>query len=192
MIRKLLRSVKFGLVKLITLLLKIISPSQVVIQGPVTFSEDGLTTRANADFLHNDRFMSSYAAGKATQSWGRDIRWRAYVVAWAANKGASLEGDFVECGVNRGGSAMVAASYVNFGKLNKTFYLLDTYKGLDNQYVTDDEKMKGAPVEGRYIECYEDVKETFKDFSNVKLIRGSVPETLSQVDSKKSVILRLT
>ncbi len=37
-------------------------------------------------------------------------------------------------------------------------------------------------------DIYEKVKETFKDF-NVKVIKGPVPETLSQVDSNKICFL---
>lgn len=192
MTRKILKSIQSVLVKFLTLLLKIIQPYHVVIQGPVTFSEDGLATKANSDFVNDARFKNAYLAGKVTNSWnGADVRWRAYVVAWAANKCAFLDGDFVECGVNRGGSAMVAIQYVNFKNLNKKFYLLDTYKGIDERYITKSEKQKGAPIEGKYSECYEEVVKTFKDFSNVKIIRGAVPDTLPQVPSEKIAYLSI-
>lgn len=173
-------------------ILKIVFPLLAVVRGPLTFEEDGLYTIHNCDFIKDERFIKSYEAAKTTQSWGGlDIRWRAYMVAWAANKCSDLEGDFVECGVNRGGSAMMAIQYVDFKNLNKTFYLLDTYKGIDERFVTQSEKEKGAPMAGRYSECYEAVVETFKDFSNVKIVRGAVPDTLPQVPSKKIAYLSI-
>ena len=69
----------------------------------VAYHGDGVITFHGSDFLKNPLFMESYKLGKATGSWmGSDCEWRAYVVCWAAAKGKSLEGDFVECGVNRG------------------------------------------------------------------------------------------
>ena len=169
--------------KLKTLLLMIFSPKR-----PAIFSEDGLTTVHNHDFVNDERFMKAYLAGKATNSWGgAGFRWQAFTIAWAANKCASLDGDFVECGVNRGGSAMVAAMYVGFEKLNKTFYLLDTYNGLDERYTGKGESLRKY----YYSECYEDVKETFRNFPNVKLVRGSVPDTLEQVTSNKICYLSI-
>lgn len=185
-VRKVTLFIQPGLIKILLFLVKLISPSKTIIQGQFTFSEDGLYTFTNCDFINNERFIQAYNAGKATDSWGRDIRWRSHVTAWAASHGAALDGDFVECGVNRGGSAMVAATYVDFRKLNKTFYLMDTYKGLDNSFVTAEEKAMGIlNFNHMYSECYEAVQETFKDFTNVKIIRGTIPDTLPQVDVTK-------
>jgi len=39
-------------------------------------------------------------------------------------------------------------------------------------------------------DIYEEVKETFKDF-NVKIIKGAVPDTLTQVDSNKICYLSI-
>jgi hypothetical protein len=66
-------------------------------------------------------------------SWGRhDVEWRAYVCGWAAWSVRNKEGDFVECGINRGGLSRAVVHCVNFERLNKQFWLLDTYQGLVN------------------------------------------------------------
>lgn len=157
------------------------------------FIEDGLATNHNCDFLRDERFQRAYAAAKSTNSWAIDIHWRAYVVAWAANKGIGLEGDFVECGVNKGGTAMMAANYVSFQHQCKTFWLLDTFKGLDEKYVTDEEKKLGVMVKKAklYSECYEHIKDTFKNYPNVQIIRGSIPDTLPQVTAQKVAYLSI-
>lgn len=158
----------------------------VLFQGlPLTYNQDGLATMHNCDFMRDPHFVESYRRGKQTGSWGDcDVHWRAYVACWAANQGKRLEGDFVECGVNKGGLASTVMHYVNFETLPKKFYLLDTFCGLEGKYLTKQEIEFGR-TGGGYDECYDEVLETFKQFKNVKIIRGSVPETLSQVETKK-------
>src|SRR5262245_44841764 len=96
--------------------------------GPLTYNQDGLTTDHNCDFMDEPQFKEAYDLGKRTGSWtGSDLRWRAHVVCWAAQRAQNLPGDFVECGVNRGGYSRMVVHYVNFARLPKTFYLLDTF-----------------------------------------------------------------
>ncbi len=157
-------------------------PPLQVIQGHLTFNKDGLATRHSSSFLNDKHFIESYKLGKATGSWGGvDIEWRAYIACWCASKASALEGDFVECGVNKGGLARTIIHYVDFQKLKKKFYLLDTFNGLVDEYISDEEKKMGI-LPGGYEECYEEVKRTFAGF-NVKIIKGAVPETLSEVDT---------
>jgi hypothetical protein len=165
--------------------------SYVLVHGPLTYNQDGLATRHNCDFMKDELFMEAYTLGKKTGSWGgADIHWRVYVVCWAANKAKSLEGDFIECGVNKGGYSRAIMNYVNFKNLKKKFYLLDTFCGLSEKYISDEEKKHGIKP-GGYEECYESVKETFKDFNNVEIIRGTVPDTLPYVKAEKVSFLSL-
>lgn len=90
-------------------------------------------------------------------------------------------GEFVECGVNKGGLARAVIEYVDFGRLNKTFYLLDTFSGLSAEYASQEELDRSSGV---YEECYQSVLATFRPFANVEIIRGAVPETLSLVRAK--------
>ena len=159
--------------------------------GKATYNQDGMATAHNADFMSEPRFAAAYAAGKATGSWTfGDLTWRAYIVCWAAERGATLEGDFVECGVNRGGYALSVIKYVEFDKLPKRFYLLDTYEGLLDQYISAEEQAHGVRV-GEYEPCYDAVVRTFSPYSNVEIIRGAVPETLAQVDADQIAFLSL-
>jgi len=162
-----------------------------VVRGPLTYNLDGLATRHNCDFMNEWLFKKAYIAGKKTGSWkDADIFWRAHLVCWAANMAKNIEGDFVECGVNKGGLAMVVATYVNLNTLNKNFYLLDTFCGLPEKYISPEEKTRGV-IPGGFEECYDDVKRIFKDYPNVKIIRGMVPDTLPQVDTDKVAYLSI-
>lgn len=151
----------------------------------VKYDNDGLATIHNCDFLHDPLFMKSYALGKRTNSWkNADIHWRAYIACWAANRAKQLEGDFVECGVNKGGLALTVINYTDFSSQEKKFYLLDTFCGLSEKYVSDEEKQLGV-LEKCYDDCYEYVKKEFSEFKNIIIIKGIIPEILPLVKTKR-------
>jgi len=159
--------------------------------GKVTYNQDGLATTHNAEFMTEPRFAAAYAAGHSTGSWTfGDLHWRAYIVCWAAERGATLEGDFVECGVNRGGYALSVIKYVGFDQLDKHFFLLDTYEGLVQRYISPEEEARGVRV-GEYEPCYDAVVKTFSPYDNVTIVRGAVPETLDEVTADKIAFLSL-
>jgi O-methyltransferase len=136
--------------------------------GKATYNQDGLATTHSAPFMDDPRFKEAYEAGKATGSWTfGDLHWRAHVVCWAATRGSSLLGDFVECGVNRGGYALTVIKYLDFGTL-----------------------ARGVRV-GEYEPCYEAVVRTFSPYPNVNIVRGVVPETLSLVETDRVAFLSL-
>ena len=106
-----------------------------IVQGPLTYNQDGLATRHNCDFINDPLFLESYKLGESTNSYdGAQIHWRAYVACWAAKKVIGLEGDFIECGVNKGGLSRTVINYVNFNKLQKKFFLLDTFCGISEKW----------------------------------------------------------
>ena len=150
--------------------------------GKVTYNQDGMATTHNADFMQDARFVAAYTAGRDTGSWTfGDLHWRAYIVCWAAQRCAQLEGDFVECGVNRGGYALSVIHYVDFAKLDKRFFLLDTYEGLVERLISPAEKAAGVRA-GEYEPCHEAVVRTFAPYGEkVCIIKGVVPDTLPQV-----------
>lgn len=158
----------------------------------VTYNQDGLVTQHNADFLQDERFARAYRIGEATNSWnGWQIHWRAHVACWAGARGAALEGDFVECGVNRGGLSLTVMEYIGFaGMPGRKFYLVDTYQGLVADKISDEERAAGHR-EGSYEECYDAVRQTFGRFENAVVVRGAVPEVLPEVGAEKVCYLSL-
>jgi hypothetical protein len=156
---------------------------------PWTFDADGLWTVHNTDFLREPVFAAAYEAASATNSWdGEDVRFRAYVACWAAQQARHIGGDFVECGVNRGGLAMAQMRTVGFENLDKNYWLVDTYAGFpDSQRHLVSEVQK----QERYSECYQEVLQTFAPYPNARVIRGVVPEVLPQVKAEKVCYLSL-
>lgn len=161
-----------------------------LVEGPLTYNQDALATRLNCDFMKDPRFQRAYQAGWETGSWCQHIHWRIHVACWAAQKGLGLEGDFVECGVNKGGLSRAVMEYVDFRSANRRFYLLDTFCGLRQEYMTATEKQHNVDAH-IYDECYDAVRRTFADFPGVEIIRGAVPETLTQVKAQKVAFLSI-
>lgn len=129
------------------------------------------------------------------------IEWRAHVACWAAVNGLKLGGAFVECGVNRGFLSRIIIDYVGI-KARPRFYLLDTYAGFSEKYLSQKqaEELKAWHVRsgrsglwqaGMYEDCYEDVVRTFSDCPQVKIVRGVVPDTLQKVQEDRIAYLSL-
>ena len=158
----------------------------------VTYNQDGLKTVHNNGFMLDADFNRAEKAGAATGSWSM-VHWRVHTILWAANQCLQVEGDFVECGTNKGGFARAIVEYLDLSKTNKKFYLLDTFEGLANELLTDKEKAAGKKehFQNEYRDCYNQVVQTFKDFPFVKIIKGMVPGTLTQVVSNKVSFLSI-
>jgi O-methyltransferase len=151
-----------------------------------TYVSDGLITRHAADFLRDRKFVSAYAAGKATGSWMRmEPQWRVYTACWAAKQALSVPGDFVECGVNRGGMALTIMKYVDFESVKKRFFLVDTFAGFPSG------SHPAAANRDMYSDCYADVVKTFEPYRNAIIVRGRVPDTLSAIDSRQIAYLSI-
>lgn len=160
-----------------------------------SFAGDSLVSWHNAEFLSDPAFIRAVDVGNERRSWEStfDVRWRYHVILWAARHASQLEGDFVECGVNRGGFSRAIVDYLDFGSLPKTFYLMDTFNGLVEAYITPEERARGVSREtfAKYSESFDDVQEAFRPFANVELVRGPIPDTLVQVQPEKVSFLSI-
>lgn len=156
---------------------------------PVTYNADGLATVHNCDFTSDPKFAEAYRLGSQTMTAfaGIDIRWRTYICCWAAHHAKLLGGDFVECGVNTGAFSRAVMHYIDFHAMpDRRFYLLDTYDGIPDEQISAEERTRGIDGYGRfYPDCYAQVRDTFASFANVRIVRGRVPDTLSQIDSQQ-------
>lgn len=175
----------------------LIEENYILPKSKITYSNDLLYTFHNSDFLKNPLFVESYELGKNTDGGtllkDYDIQWRIHVLCWAAKHAMHLEGDFVDCGVHTGIFARAVVNYTDFQLSEKKYFLLDTFNGLDEKY-SNEEELKRNSLMGYDKEdsnlLYKQVTKTFKDF-NVKIIKGSVPETLQYVDSNKVCYLSI-
>lgn len=161
-------------------------PVRLVRRSAIRYDEDGFVTSNAAPFLEDPEFVKGYAAGQATGSWGKsEIRWRAHAVAWAVRSVSNLGGDFAECGVNRGGLARMIVDVPELFERDRRFYLLDTFKGFDPRFPPADSE------HWRYDDAYDAVQKTFAPFPAVQVIRGTVPDTLADIESDRFAFVHI-
>src|SRR4051812_15291658 len=91
-------------------------------KGVRLYDQDGLQSLHNHDFMEDSDFRRAYNRGVAAAG-DLNWHWRVHIGLWAAYSAQKLEGDFVECGVNRGFLSSAIMEYVNWDSLGKTFYL---------------------------------------------------------------------
>ena len=81
--------------------------------------------------VNSDTFATQYASPDG-------ISWRLNTLVWAARSALHVPGDFVECGVWKGGSAMMMAlALQHFGISDRKIYLYDTYEGMTEPTAED-------------------------------------------------------
>ena len=157
---------------------------------PGLYSEDCLTTYHNHDFVHDVRFGVAYQRGIKASGVDHHMRWRVHVALWVAAQVKSLPGAFVECGVSTGFLSSAIMQFLEWNSLQKDFYLFDTFSGLEERFLTPDEKKTDRL--GWYKDLsYESVRKNFAEFRNVHLIKGAVPDSLGLVEIPKVCYLSL-
>lgn len=162
------------------------------------YDQDGLTTLHNHDFLTNPKFQEAYQRGARAVGSDYGIHWRVYVALWAAQQAAFVCGDFVECGVNRGFLSSSIMESLHWNSLERDFYLLDTFQGLDERFVSEAEIASGALEKnsehlksGFYVDGVESVRANFSEWPRAKVVQGAIPESLSQVSSESIAFLHI-
>jgi O-methyltransferase len=157
----------------------------------LTYYHDLLYTYHNADFLKDPKFQEAYALSKSQDPEellkDYDIEWRIHVLCWAAQQASNLEGDFIDFGCRTGIFARAIHHFVDLRSLNKKYYMLDTFSGLDRRFSSETEI--NSPLNIKYKQkdaqaLYNSVLKSFSEFP-VKIIKGPVPETLEKVDTAK-------
>lgn len=96
------------------------------------------------------------------------IVWRRYILACAAYHCLHIPGDFVECGVYLGTGIKTVVDYLGGPEFPRTFWGYDTY---------DYNPVAGHAFEGQVEGFHEKVQERFKDYPQVKLVKGLLPDS---------------
>jgi hypothetical protein len=163
------------------------------------YASDGLYTVHNHKFCDDAVFQAAYARGvNASAGVDPQMEWRLHVALWAARTAISAEGDFVECGVNAGFVSSAIMQRLNWGKGEKRFYLIDTFRGPPLNQYSKQEILQGrvqlaekAIAEGAYVTDLDRVRANYSEWPNVEIVQGVVPEVLPTVGIKKVAFLHL-
>ncbi len=175
-----------------------LAPTRTECMRRSQYYEDGLLTLHVPNFREEYKFQKAKALTKdllnAKES-DYPMDWRLHTALWVAKICSKLEGDFVECGVDVGYLSRTIAEYINFNKLDKKFYLLDTWNGLPLEQATKRELKISAhtneETNKEYKGSYDKIRNTFRSINNVKFIKGKIPDTLKLVKSDKIAYLSL-
>ena len=164
--------------------------------------QDRLPTDATAQDRAIIEFVRPYTMTSALRLWSL-IHAARYVLE------EGVPGDFVECGVWRGGSVMAmaqtAASLPNF---DRRIWLYDTFSGMTQPTALDVERESGALAadllattdvgDGQNIWCVasrsdveQNLRKTSLPFERFTLVEGDVAKTLTQAAPSRIALLRL-
>jgi hypothetical protein len=153
-------------------------------------------------FFDDPRFAAAYREIAGSHRYDQyasphTVAWRLHILVWAARNGLALDGDFVECGVFKGDFAWVVAQATDFVRQPKTFYLYDTFDGFAPAYSTADD-FADAPGFFDFADriyrdpaIYPEVVRRFSDCANIRVIRGVVPDILSDVAPEQIAFLHI-
>lgn len=154
------------------------------------YDQDGLRSIHNHEFMEDPVFKAAYARGVRAVGTDYHWHWRVHTGLWAASMAADLPGDFAEFGVNRGFMSSAIMQMLDWNKTNRTFYLLDTFSGIDERYIDDNDRSIGViernkrDIEsGFYTFDLGSVQDNYREWPNARIIAGAVPDTLDQIDS---------
>lgn len=113
-----------------------------------------------------------------------------------------IPGDFVECGVWKGGSSMLIGLTLQMkGISNRKIYLYDTFEGMSEPTAEDvllSDKTTHATSIFKRVICYapykvvqQNMDETGYPGNNIKLVKGKVEDTIPATISDQIALLRL-
>jgi hypothetical protein len=170
--------------------------------GRVFWGDRLLTLDKSAGFFDDPRFLAAYQHICGSHVYDaydspHTIAWRLHTLTWAAQRAMRLEGDFVECGVFKGDMAWVVTQMVDFAHCPKTFFLYDTFAGFSPKYSSPEDYPDDpgfmAFADGIYKDesIYPTVLDKFKDMPNVRVIRGTVPDSFAEALPERIAYLHI-
>tara|TARA_B100001123_G_scaffold413360_1_gene511657 strand:+ start:1744 stop:2565 length:822 start_codon:yes stop_codon:yes gene_type:complete len=171
--------------------IRVVIKGNYFVTNDKSYVDSGMAANHVFDFLQDEKFMKSYNEGKKTgalKNHPGDILYRAYIACYFSKYASKLDGDFVECGVGKGILSKTIVTYLNFEKINKFFYLFDTFEGIpldQGKNLAEKEMMKFMNTihfQGNY---YDQVCKTFSKYNNIKIIRGVIPQSLKNISIDK-------
>lgn len=159
------------------------------------------------DFVQDTVFLNIYKKCKPYTMTSIERMYALYnAVRYVINN--KIEGDFVECGVWRGGSSMmIALTLLSLKVEDRKILLYDTFEGM-SEPTENDVDFKGSDADNllkqnvqnkeNSVWCLADLQDvqnnmnlTKYPFENIQFIKGKVEETIPKSISDKIALLRL-
>jgi hypothetical protein len=163
------------------------------------YAQDGIFTFNNSHFVRDPSFQAAYQRG-ISASGGVDpkIEWRLHIAFWAAACAMRVPGDFVECGVNAGFMSSAIMHRMGWQRVERAFFLIDTFNGPPLSQYSDDEVRRGqrkvvenAIQRGAYITDVERARANYAEWPSARIVQGVVPDVLEQIKLDRVAFLHL-
>ena len=124
-------------------------------------------------FLQDERLLAAVDKVARTPNEYVGFIWRFNTLIWAAKQClASVDGDFVECGVYEATSMAIVTDYVDFASTGRQLYLYDCF-----DHKVGDKHMK---LPGHSTNLLETVQQRFGHQPWAHIVKGYVPESFQQ------------
>jgi O-methyltransferase len=113
---------------------------------------------------------------------------RCYILLSLARNAVNLPGDFAECGVWKGGTALMLARVVN-GRTDKKLYLFDSFEGLPEVDREKDSWFQKGQYSAGSVTVVEDLLRDFQRIVNIR--RGWIPETFKGLENRRYAFVHI-
>ena len=163
------------------------------------YASDGLHTKHSDSFRRDPAFQAAYQRGvEASRGVDPQFEWRVHVALWAATAAVPLPGHFVECGVNAGFISSAIMQRLDWRRIDKRFYLIDTFAGPDVSQFSPEEVQHGrraiaekALAAGAYLTSVDAVRSNFAEWPNAVVVQGRIPDVLATLDAGSVAFLHI-
>jgi hypothetical protein len=146
------------------------------------FADNLFTWCRNNSMLEDEAFVQAWKANCESDA-DRAIVWRRYILACAAYHCVQLEGDFVECGAYTGVGVKTVVDYLGGREFPKTFWAYDLFE--------HEEGMLHHPMAKHGKGLYAAVQAKFRDYPQVRIIQGNIPEVFHGQSPEKISFLHI-
>ena len=158
------------------------------------FNADNLATVNRHVFLTDHKFLAAKYA--AESRWGggdvRDISWRLNTILWASGRALKIANDeavFIECGTGKGYMAAAICEYHDFRSHSQPkFYLIDIFS---EKLITCEGVETQSAASFAYSGNVTEVKQYFKKYPSIKVVKGLIPEVLEQLSETPIAFLHI-
>jgi O-methyltransferase len=113
---------------------------------------------------------------------------RCYTLVSLARHSLHLDGDFAECGVYRGGTALLLSRVLHndrslTGQTTKTLYLFDSFEGLPREDGSHDNVYREGDLSVDSVESVKQLLIDFRSFTDFR--KGWIPDTFQGLDDRR-------
>lgn len=145
-------------------------------------SDNFITWTRNNSMFDDQVFVHAWDSNVESPS-DRGIVWRRYILATSAFHCVQLEGDFVECGAYTGVGVKTVIDYLGGKNFPKQFWAYDVFE--------HQEGMENLPMPEVGPLLFERVQRKFEGYSNVRLVKGLIPDSFEDGCPEKIAYLHI-